>query len=164
MPTHIIGTILSALGIILTSIGVFGDDRIKRWESGLRNFTRSERALTPPRFEQAEQDAAGCFWGIGVVIALIIYGFTVFTDYQRKIFDFVDNSTLGLYIMAFFFCLPFVPIGLFLVASLIQILFELILLPYRLLDKVVEKNNMQSTIVVLGIIVSIIGLLLLEAF
>ncbi len=169
---HSIGIILSVFGIILTSIGVVGEERLRKWENSLQKLSKNAWHLFS--IENIKRVLGLSIW-FGLSLALLFWAIALitfitngwFADFLSKIFPFFDETWGMCWALAI--CLPFF-LGSFgltpgvshIILFTLRLFIWMMLIPYRILDTFVEHTKMKSTLQVLGIVISIIGLLLIE--
>lgn len=158
--THVIGVWLSVIGIILSSLGIFGPERIKRWEGAIRDLL-SSTIYFPFSMDNFVNRMVKLFL-VGVIFA----GVSCLLFYIIPILN--PNITISIPIFNIFIgvlCgIPILTFALPIVIYVFRIILLLLFMPYLLLDLILEHERIQSVLIVVGIISAIGGLLLLEIF
>ncbi len=155
---HSLGLIISITGIILASIGVIGESRLKNLEQYLqakakinyidflKNLWEETRSVTHFMFTMS-----------------LIFSFVLMVILLTMMV--VPTLNIPDYVISTLFIITIGCGSVMLLPLLVGIIFILIVgisLPYTILSKIVEKTKIQSALVLLGIILSVLGLLVLE--
>jgi hypothetical protein len=172
---HNVGIALSIVGLWLASAGVIGDSRLREWEARIRAWIRSEnvshrrlRGWAMRVYGTLEKDEthsiltiAGYLRNIIVAMVLLVIVIGALAGSQQ-----IDTSVLNCFgppmLMLIGFVLLFLGLILFLTLAgyLMAAIAWIVILPYHLLDRFVERARLQSTLVVIGLILGTLGILL----
>ena len=146
---HTFGVWISIIGIVLSGLGVIGDERVKRWEKSFRNLLNID-SWNHSIFSLFESKLASL---ILVILLISSFAWLIFINISTEI------PTIILYISGIAFLVLL--IWLFVIPTLFAFLY-LVLLPYKILDLFIQRQNMQSTLILVGIICAIVRLIFLE--
>ena len=146
---HISGVCLSVIGIILSGLGVLGEERVKRWDAFVRDILSRE-------------SLESCLSSGIITVLLFIGGFASIIVYFLSYLTSPDRipAAIGNIIFALMCGAPILALAIPALFTVIYILTT----PYRVLDFFVSQQKMQSTSIVIGIICALLGFLLIELY
>ena len=183
-----IGIFLSVIGIWLSGAGILGEERLKKIEGQIRNQIKSLQSplnktvqftqtidskvsnygqSNPDRTNKASNRAAP-FLAVSFTMMVFFGIFSAFFPESRFI-SWVTSASyvilmLSLFSVVFVSFSPMIfgYLGLFSIPffAILLILAKEASVPYQLLDKFVEKHKLQSTVTLIGMILSSIGVFL----
>jgi hypothetical protein len=148
----IVGVSASVVGLLLAQSTVVGETRLREWEASIRKNTREKSAHGLVTWQDVVQRLIVIMGGLFFLAIGVCSWLFYVMDAQARPVVGIDYP-----IILAAFAVTISPLVVILLSR--EILW-LMVLPYRILDKVVEQKKMQSTLVLLGIIISIFGILL----
>jgi hypothetical protein len=171
---HTIGIVLSIIGLWLAGAGIVGDSRLREWEAKIRAWIRSENAPHRQLMRWAarvygimdKEETRALHRGVvylrnifaAMMLLVLVIG-ALSGDQQ------LDSSLLNCFVppvlvIAGFVIFIFLILVLSLASYLLAGIAWIVILPYHLLDRFAERARLQSTLVVVGLILGSLGILL----
>ena len=170
---RLIGLVFTIVAVLLTSAAGFGQERLQSWEARLREWLGSrsifENVFRPANWAyQRTKKAPGqvmssfsdYYGGIAFLLVLLIIVGTFFFPKLLGIYQILPSSNVFvdaiIFTVALIVILFLISMSFYVFALVIALVIWLLTLPYRLLDRFATRIKYQSTLLMLGAVLSII--------